>query len=105
MEKEKIRYELKAFLDKKVLEFNNPAFIKNDPICIPHLFSQKQDIEIAGFFAAVFAWGIRKTIINKCKFLLQLMDHVTYDLIDLMGLSIGIEEGSYLIADLDNAGE
>jgi uncharacterized protein (TIGR02757 family) len=79
VEKEKIRYELKAFLDKKVMEFNNPSFIKEDPICIPHLFSQKQDIEIAGFFAAVFAWGIRKTIINKCKLLLQLMDNAPYD--------------------------
>lgn len=60
-------------------EFNVPAFIKDDPVCIPHLFSKKQDIEIAGFFAAVFAWGIRKTIINKCLSLLQLMDNAPYD--------------------------
>src|SRR5664279_4056158 len=70
---------LKEFLDKKVLEFNNPSFIKDDPLCIPHLFSKKQDIEIAGFFAAIFAWGTRKTIINKCKLLLQLMDDAPYD--------------------------
>ena|SRR5690606_24365695 len=70
---------LKSFLDHKVIEFNKPSFIKEDPVCIPHLFSKKQDIEIAGFFAAVFAWGIRKTIINKCKVLLQLMDHAPYD--------------------------
>ncbi|MEO6221227.1 MAG: TIGR02757 family protein [Ginsengibacter sp.] len=79
MVKEHIEYELKNFLDKKVLEFNNPSFIENDPVCIPHLFSQKQDIEIAGFFAAIFAWGIRKTIINKSKLLLQLMDNAPYD--------------------------
>jgi len=71
--------ELKKFLDKKVIEFNNPSFIKDDPVCIPHLFSRKQDIEIAGFFAAIFAWGNRKTIINKCKLLLQLMDNEPYD--------------------------
>ncbi len=71
--------DLKKFLDGKVTEFNKPIFIKDDPICIPHLFSKKQDIEIAGFFAAVFAWGIRKTIINKCKSLLQLMDNAPYD--------------------------
>lgn len=70
---------LKNFLDKKVNEFNNTSFIKDDPICIPHLFSKKQDIEIAGFFAATFAWGIRKTIINKCKEVLQLMDNAPYD--------------------------
>ncbi|MGZ8557520.1 MAG: DUF2400 family protein, partial [Chitinophagaceae bacterium] len=48
---------LKDFLDKKVDEYNRPFFIHDDPICIPHLFSKKQDIEISGFFAAIFAWG------------------------------------------------
>jgi uncharacterized protein (TIGR02757 family) len=62
-----------------VLEFNAPSFISNDPICIPHLFSKKQDIEIAGFFAAIFAWGTRKTIINKGKLLLQIMDNAPYE--------------------------
>ncbi len=71
--------ELKKFLDQKVKEFNNLDFIKDDPVCIPHLFSKKQDIEIAGFFAATFAWGIRKTIINKSKLLFQLMDNAPYD--------------------------
>jgi uncharacterized protein (TIGR02757 family) len=77
--KEKDLNDLKKFLDKKVTQFNNPDFIKDDPVCIPHLFSKKQDIEIAGFFAAIFAWGIRKTIINKSKLLFQLMDHAPYD--------------------------
>jgi len=79
LEKEKTIADLKSFLDRKVSQFNNPSFIKDDPICIPHLFSKKQDIEIAGFFAATFAWGIRKTIINKCRLLLQLMDNAPYD--------------------------
>jgi uncharacterized protein (TIGR02757 family) len=66
---------LKDFLDKKVDEYNQPFFIKDDPVCIPHSFSKKQDIEIAGFFAAIFAWGNRATIINKSRELLQLMDN------------------------------
>jgi uncharacterized protein (TIGR02757 family) len=66
---------LKEFLNNKVKEYNRPEFIKDDPIFIPHLFSQKQDIEIAGFFAAVFAWGNRTTIINKSKELMQRMDN------------------------------
>ncbi len=45
----------------------------------PILFTKKQDIEIAGFFAAVFAWGNRTTIINKSKELLQLMDMQPYE--------------------------
>ncbi len=70
---------LKTFLDTKVTEFNNPSFVASDPVSIPHLFTKKQDIEIAGFFAAIFSWGNRVTIINKCKLLLQLMDNAPYD--------------------------
>ena len=39
--------ELKDFLDYKVNQFNNPAFIELDPIRIPHQFSLKEDIETA----------------------------------------------------------
>lgn len=70
---------LKKELDAKVIFYNQPAFIKDDPVSIPHLFSKKQDIEIAGFFAAIFSWGNRTTIINKSKELLQLMDNAPYD--------------------------
>lgn len=69
---------LKDFLDQKVDEYNQPFFIKDDPICIPHLFTKKQDIEIAGFFAAIFAWGNRTTIIKKSKELLALMGREPY---------------------------
>lgn len=67
------RNDLKTYLDKKVEEYNQPGFIEHDPIVIPHAYSKKQDIEIAGFIAAVFAWGQRKTIINKSKEFLSLM--------------------------------
>jgi uncharacterized protein (TIGR02757 family) len=73
--------DLKDFLDSKVQQYNQPHFIENDPIQIPHLFSQKQDIEIAGLFASVLAWGQRATIIKKCKELMQLMDNAPYDFI------------------------
>ena len=66
---------LQHFLDRKVLEYEQAGFIEQDPVCIPHLFSKKQDIEIAGFFAAIFAWGHRTIIINKSKELLGLMDN------------------------------
>ena len=72
---------LKIFLDKKVDEYDQPSFIKNDPICIPHSFSKKQDIEISGFFAAIFAWGNRTTIINKSRELMQLMDNSPHQFI------------------------
>jgi len=71
--------KLISFFEQKVAKYNQPSFIAADPVCIPHLFSVKQDIEIAGFFAAVFAWGGRTTIINKSKELMQLMDMAPYD--------------------------
>ena len=73
--------DLNKFLEKKVKEYNQPFFIEGDPVSIPHLFTKKQDIEIAGFFAAVFSWGIRKTIINKSKELLTLMDNSPHDFV------------------------
>ncbi|MFC4263212.1 TIGR02757 family protein [Ferruginibacter yonginensis] len=73
-----IETALEQFLNKKVDEYNQPFFIEADPICIPHQFSQKADIEIAGFFAAIFAWGNRTTIINKSNVLLQLMDNAPH---------------------------
>ena len=71
--------DINAFLTKKAEEYDRPFFIKDDPVCIPHLFSKKQDIEIAGFFAAIFAWGQRTTIISKSKELMQLMDNAPHD--------------------------
>jgi uncharacterized protein (TIGR02757 family) len=72
---------LKDFLNRKVAEYNQPSFIKDDPVCIPHLFTQLQDIEIAGFFAAVFAWGNRIIIIKKSRELMQAMDMAPYQFV------------------------
>ena len=73
--------KLKIFLDKKVDQYDQPSFIPYDPICIPHLFKKKQDIEIAAFFAAIFAWGNRTTIIRKSTELMQAMDMAPYEFI------------------------
>ncbi len=66
--------KIKQLLESKTAEFNQPSFIDTDPISIPHLFSRKQDIEISGFFAAIFSWGTRTTIKQKGRELMQLMD-------------------------------
>ncbi|WP_276346711.1 TIGR02757 family protein [Daejeonella sp. JGW-45] len=73
--------DLKDFLDQKADLYNQPGFIELDPICIPHKFTSKQDIEIMGFWSAMLAWGQRKTIINKCNELIRLMDGAPYDFI------------------------
>lgn len=73
--------ELKEFLDEKVIQYNTFDFIESDPIQIPHLYSLKEDIEIAGFLSATIAWGNRKMIINNAKKLMDLMGNSPYDFV------------------------
>ncbi|WP_394331356.1 TIGR02757 family protein [Neotamlana sedimentorum] len=73
--------DLKDFLDEKVETYNNPKFIESDPIQIPHTFSKKEDIEIAGFLTATIAWGNRKSIINNAKKLMALLDNAPHDFV------------------------
>jgi uncharacterized protein (TIGR02757 family) len=68
-------------LEKKAEEYNTPAFIPLDPISIPHRYSKRQDIEIAGLFAATLAWGQRPIIIRNCLRLMELMDGAPYQFI------------------------
>lgn len=73
--------ELKDFLDQKAVQYNNPKFIVFDPIQIPHRFSKKEDIEIAGFLAATIAWGNRKSIINSATKMMAQLDDAPFDFI------------------------
>ena len=70
---------IKQLLDQKVKQYNHIDFIEKDPISIPHLFTKQQDIELAAFFAAIFAWGNRITIIQKSKELLERMDSAPFE--------------------------
>lgn len=73
--------ELKDFLDQKADQFNHPKFIESDPIQIPHLFNQKEDIEITGFLMATLAWGNRKSIIKNGHRLVEIMGNTPFDFI------------------------
>ncbi len=73
--------DLKEFLDRKVEQYNNPKFIESDPIQIPHLFSKKEDIEIAGFLTATIAWGKRQMIINNANKMMEIMGNSPHDFV------------------------
>ena len=73
--------ELKAFLDCKVLQYNNPTFIGSDPIQIPHRYSLKEDIEISSFLTATIAWGNRKMIIKNANKMMELLGNSPYDFV------------------------
>ena len=75
------RTELKDFLDSKVEQYNNPKFIETDPIQIPHQFTLKEDIEIAGFLTATISWGNRKSIIKNSKHMMELLELSPYDFV------------------------
>lgn len=73
--------ELKEFLDEKVIQYNNPKFIESDPIQIPHRFSKKEDIEVAGFLTATISWGNRTMIIKNASKMMDLVDNSPHDFI------------------------
>ncbi|ASW74218.1 hypothetical protein IQ37_15790 [Chryseobacterium piperi] len=73
--------ELRDFLNEKADQYNNTDFIENDPLQIPHRFSLKQDIEIAGFLSATISWGNRKAIIKSAEKMLDIMGNSPYDFV------------------------
>ncbi len=75
------KIELKEFLDEKAFFYEQPKFIETDPIQIPHLFTQKEDIEISGFLTATISWGNRKSILKNAHKLMNLLGNSPYDFI------------------------
>ena len=71
--------ELKDLLEEKTNQYNQSTFIETDPIQVPKQFSQKENIEIAGFLTATIAWGQRQTIIKNAFRLMELMDNNPYE--------------------------
>lgn len=97
--------KIKDTLNSLFEQYNIPSFIAYDPICIPHRFSSKQDIEISAFFAAIFAWGNRSTIIQKTTDLMIRMGNTPHQFIlhhsnaDLKSL-IGFKHRTFNDTDL-----
>lgn len=73
--------ELKEFLDAKAAQYDHPKFLESDPLQIPHLFTQKADIEISAFLTATIAWGNRKSIINNASRLMGFLHQSPYDFV------------------------
>jgi len=76
-----IDQEIVDFLNEKVDKYNNPTFIESDPIQIPHRYSLKEDIEIAGFLTSTIAWGNRKMIIQNASKMMNLMGESPYEFV------------------------
>ena len=75
------KIQLKEFLDEKVNQYNTADFIESDPISIPHRYSLKEDIEIAGLLAATISWGNRKMIVKNGHRMMDLIGESPYDFV------------------------
>ena len=73
--------ELFEFLELKYEQYNQPEFVITDPVSVPHRFSRKEDIEIAGFMTATISWGNRVSIVKNAGKLLDLMGNSPFEFI------------------------
>lgn len=85
---------IKEYLDEKVEQYNQSSFLKEDPISIPHQFTEKEDIEIIGFLVATIAWGNRKSIIKSGEKLVEIMNGTPHDYI-LQG-DFSLDKGDFV---------
>ncbi|MDZ7756689.1 TIGR02757 family protein [Rhodohalobacter sp.] len=73
--------ELKPLLDEINDEVEQPDYIQHDPVQFMHMFTDKKDIELAGFFAATMAWGRRDIVVAKVDDLLKRMNYRPHEFV------------------------
>lgn len=73
--------ELCDLLERMHDRYNRPEFIDDDPISVPHRFTERADREIAGFFAATIAWGNRTSIVRNGHRMMRFMDDAPADFV------------------------
>lgn len=78
----KALFELKPYLDDINDRVEQADYIRHDPVQFMHAFTDKKDIEIAGFFAATMAWGRRDIVISKVDDLLKRMDYDPFNFVE-----------------------
>jgi uncharacterized protein (TIGR02757 family) len=69
---------LADYLDSLVTRFEQPSFVDEDPISVPHGFDDPRDQEVVGLYASLLAWGQRRTILNKMADLCERMEYRPY---------------------------
>ena len=65
----------KEKMDELVKKYETANFINPDPISIPHKFTDKRDVEIAGFIASLIAYGSRKVFLKKLDELFKIAEN------------------------------
>lgn len=65
---------LKPVLDREAERMETPAYVPDDPVQFMHGQPDVLDAEVAGFLAAMMAWGRRDIVIAKTRDLLRRID-------------------------------
>lgn len=71
----------KSEIDKLAKQYETIDFIKDDPVRIPHKFTDKKDIELAGFMASLVAYGRRDVFVKKLNQLFEIAQDEPYNFI------------------------
>lgn len=77
----KLSLKTKRLLESWVVQYGNVSFIPDDPICIPHRYTRREDIEISGLITALISWGTRKAIIKTARDWMRSMDDAPFDFV------------------------
>lgn len=62
----------KEEIDKLVQTYETKEFFYDDPVGVPNRFSDKKDIEIAGFISSLVAYGRREVFLKKLAILFEI---------------------------------
>lgn len=71
----------KLEIDALAEKYETVDFIKDDPVRVPHRFTDKKDIELAGFIASLVAYGRRDVFITKLNQLFEIAQNEPYNFI------------------------
>lgn len=66
---------MKPWLEMWNRRMETPDYIEKDPVLFMHSFEEREDRLLAGFFAALMAWGRRDVVIAKVDDLMKRMDY------------------------------
>lgn len=72
---------LRELLERLWDRYDRPEFIADDPVCVPHRYTDRHDREIAGFLAATVAWGNRRSIVRDACRMMRCMDDAPADFV------------------------
>ncbi len=76
---------LRQFLDPVIGQVEVPEYIATDPVAFMHRYDETEDRNLAGFLAAIMAWGRRDIVMAKVGNLLERFGTSPADFIGNMG--------------------